>query len=398
MKRIGLILFAVFFLGFIPGLYALEFGGILKADIDVAGQDETNTSGSIVIAPWVSVLFGEAELYACAGLNTIIGDETFAAPELIRLEFSSRLTPMISFRAGRITWQDPSRIVAQGRFDGADFHFDLGNINVGVNALYTGLLFKNSAEINVSPTDPKDYGAKLDWGDFGSTYSAPRRFLLSAYGEFPGYPSGKGQLYAGLLAQFDLSDADEAFHAQYLLLRHTLAFNKFDLDLAGAVEMENTKADGMRFGFAYSLKGGWQTPASITDRLSLCVAWASGEGDATAAFFPVTTEAQSFVLKPILSGMLIARVNYEARILPTLKAEIGGCYLVRTDSGSFTAPYLEDDSYPLGAELVAGFYWVPFSDLSVSLKGGAFLPQAGTAFADDAPVTWRVNIGTVFSF
>ena len=397
MKRAILLLF-VFILGFVPGLFALEFGAVIKGDINITGQDETETSGGVLFAPWVSVLFGEAELYASAGINTIIGDDTFAAPDVLRLEFSYRLNPMVSFRVGRFTWQDPSHLVAQGRFDGADFHFDLEKFRLGVNALYTGLLFKNAAEINVSPADPKDYSGKLDWDDFGETYFAPRRFLTSVYGEFPGYPSGKGVLYAGLLAQFDLSDADEAFHTQYLLLRHTLVINKFDLDLAGAVEMENTDADGLRFGFAYSLTGGWQPPTKIADRVSLGVAWASGDGSATAAFFPITTEAQSFVLKPILSGMLIARINYEARILPSLKAELGGCYLVRTDSGSFTAPYLETDSYPLGAEIIAGFYWVPFSDLLLSAKGGVFIPQTGTAFSDDMPVTWRVNVGTVFSF
>jgi len=205
-------------------------------------------------------------------------------------------------------------------------------------------------------------------------------------------------LFAGIMAQFDLSDAEEQFNTQYFLLRHTLVFGAFDLDVAGAAELENTDANGMKPGFAVSVEGGWQLPGAIKDRFSLGAAWASGEDSSKAAFFPVTREAQSYVLEPSLSGMMIIRANYAALLVPSFSMELGGSYFIRTDSTSFTMPYLEDDSYPLGLELGAGLKWVPFSDLSFSLKGGVFLPQTGTAWADDAQVLWRITVGTVFSF
>jgi len=304
----------------------------------------------------------------------------------------------LSFRLGRFNWLDPSGFIAKGRFDGAELLFDTGNIRLGVNALYTGLLFKDTAEINVSPTDTKDYDVAFDWADFGSTYFAPRRLIASLYGQFPGFPSGRGVLFAGLMTQFDLSDAEEAYHTQYLLLRHTLAFGAFDLDVSGAVNIESTNANGVKPGFAFSLEGGYQLPTAIRDRLSLGVAWASGEDSSKAAFFPITREAQSYVLRSAFSGIMILKANYHARLMPSLSAELGGCYFIRTDSTSFTAAYLEDDSYPLGLELNTGIKWVPFSDLSFSMKGGIFLPNTGTAWADDAPVLWKITIGTVFSF
>jgi len=222
--------------------------------------------------------------------------------------------------------------------------------------------------------------------------------MASLYGEFPCFISGRGQIFAGIMGQFDLSDADERFNTQYLLLRRTLVYKAFDTDLAAAVELENTDANGLKPGFAVFIEGGWQLPTAIKDRLSLGFVWASGEDSSKAAFFPVTREAQSYVLEPSLSGMMIIRMNYAALILPTLSAELGGSYFIRTDSTSFTMPYLEDDSYPLGLELGAGLKWVPFSDLSFSLKGGIFLPKTGSAWTDDAPVLWRVTVGTVFSF
>ena len=395
MKRI--LLFSLLIIHF-SFLYAADFGVLLNGKFDVAGADETDASGSVILAPWFSLPFEKSELYISAGLNVSISDDIYFAPEIFRLEFSSQPSPLFSFRVGRFPWEDPSGLVAKGRFDGADILLNIGKVRLGVNGLYTGFLFKDTAEINVSPTDTKDYSAGFDWAEFTDTYFAPRRVIASLYGEFPGIPSGRGRLYAGLAAQFDLSGADEAFHTQYLLLRHNLVFKAFDLIVSGAAELENTEADGLRPAFAFSLEGGWQLPGAMPDRLSLGAAWASGDGSATAAFFPVTMEAMSFVLRPAFSGIMIIKANYKARLLQSLSAELGGLYFIRTDSNSFVYPSLEDDSYPLGAEMDLGLLWVPLSDLSLSLKGGVFLPKTGTAWSDDAPVLWRITVGTMFSF
>ena len=282
--------------------------------------------------------------------------------------------------------------------DGADFIYDLGKVRLGAAAFYTGLLYKDTADINYSPTDQRDYNEDFDWSDFGNTYFAPRRLFTALYGEFPGLPFKRGHLYAGLLAQFDLSDADEAFHTQYLLLRHILDYKQFDFSVSGAVELENTEDDGLRAAYAVSLEGGWRIPFFLKNRLSLGMRWASGHGPQTAAFFPLIREAQGLVLKPCLSGIMVIKANFEARLLPSLSAELGGRYFLRTDSTSFTDPDIENESYALGAEIGASLLWVPFSDLSFSLAGGIFLPGTGGAMAGDTPVRWSLTLGTIFSF
>ena len=389
-----------------PCSFGVDYGALLKMEFDVDGADKTSASGNIIVAPWLSMPFNNAELFVSAGLNTHIAPEqgsagrssadSYLALEVFRLEYSMRLSSLFSFRVGRFNWQDPSGLIAKGRFDGVDTLFDLGKIRLSVNALYTGFLFNDTADINVSPADTTDYAA-FKWDDY-ATYFAPRRLMASVYGEFPGFPVGRGHFYAGLTTQFDLSDSGEAYHTQYLLLRHTLAINAFDITAAGAAELSKTKADGIKPAFALSLEGGWLTPTTITDRLSLGLEWASGNGPATAAFFPITREAKSFVLEPCLSGIMIIKANYKARILPSLSADAGCSYFIRTDSTSFTAAHLEDKSYPLGLELDAGALWVPFSDLSFTFRGGVFLPKTGSAWADDAPTLWRINFGTIFSF
>ena len=200
------------------------------------------------------------------------------------------------------------------------------------------------------------------------------------------------------MAQFDLSGADERYHTQYLLLRHALMYKIFDLALSGALELSNTEDDGTKPALAFSAEAGLQLPTALKDRLSLGLDWASGDGSGTAAFFPVTHEAQGYALEPGFSGIMILRANYHAYFLQSISADIGCRYLIRTDSTSFAAPYLENDAYPLGLELDAGLLWVPMSDVSLSMKGGIFLPKTGSAWADDAPVLWRLTIGTMLSF
>ena len=389
---------------FAPPLHAADFGALVNGQFEAkdgsqpSGGD-TKTTGALVIAPWVTVPVGEGDFYLSAGVNMSFEDKTVVAPELFRLEYSSDPASLVSLRLGRINWQDPSRLVAKGFFDGADVAFNLGRVKLGVMGLYTGFQYRETAEINISPTDTtgKKYdGATFEWDDFDS-YFAPRRVLAGIYGEFPGFPAGRGHLYAGLLAQFDLSDADEAFHTQYLLLRHTLAYKAFDLTVAGAAELENTEEEGIKAAFAFSLEGGVQLSGAIRDRLSLGVSWASGEGD-TAAFFPIVREVQGHALQPYFSGLMVLKAKYEARLLPSLSADIGGRYYIRNDATSFKDPYLEDESYPLGLELGAGLLWAPLSDLSFSLRGGVFLPKTGTAWADDTPVRWIVTAGTIISF
>ena len=284
----------------------------------------------------------------------------------------------------------------KGRFDGIDIHYNPEKFKLGFNAFYTGLLFKDTANISVSPKDIEDHDIDFNWTDFGNTYFAPRRLTTSAYGEFPGYPRGLGQLYAGIMSQFDLSNVIEEYHTHYLLLRHTLAIDVYDLNLAGAVELTNTTADGVKPAFAFSSEAGWQTPAAITDRLSFGFDWASGAGKYTAAYFPITREAMSFVLGPAFSGIISFRVNYHVQVLPSFSTELGSIYFLRTDATSFSNSYLRSKSYSLGLELNTGLLWVPFPELSLSLNGGIFLP--GSAWMDDAPVLRRLTLGVLFSF
>jgi len=375
---------------------AVDFGAILNGQFKVEQNDEISTSGVGSLVPWFSLPLGKTDLYVSAGISADYDEELLFIPELFRLEVSGKIASL-AYRAGRIPWQDPSRFTAVGHFDGADVLFDVGKVQIGASAFYTGLLYKETADINFSPGDPIFYGEDFDWANFGDTYFAPRRVVMSLYGNFDGIPFQRGNLYAGLLAQFDCSDAEERFHTQYAVLRYTFDYKRFDLAAAAAIELENTEASGVKAAFAFSVEGGFNT-GLLNDRLSLGVRWASGEGSATAAFFPITREDQGVVLLPAFSGIMVIRTQYQARLLPSLSAGIGARYFIRNDDTSFFDPDMENDSYLLGLEIDSELLWVPFSDFSLSLAIGIFLPQAGRAMRSDAPARWSLTLGTIFSF
>jgi hypothetical protein len=374
-----------------------DFGMVLSEGFLIENNDETNYASKTTVAPWLSLPFGESDFFVSAGISVHYEDKFSFVPELFRLELTLRPGARFNARLGRIPWQDPSLFTAFGNLDGADISFNFGAIRLGAAGFYTGLLNKNTANINISPGDPTDYSADFDWSDFGNTYFAPRRILASLYGDFPGFPYGRGNIYAGLLAQFDLSEAEERYNTQYLLLRYTFYYKRFDLAAAGAMELVNTKDDGFKLGYAFSMEAGLQT-GFLRDRLSLGLRYASGSEQDTAAFFPVIRESMGAVLTPVFSGMMTIRGIYQVRFTQTIAAYLGGRYFIRTDTSSFTDPYIANDSRLLGAEADGTFQWNPFSDFSFSVAGGIYFPKTGPAMSSDAPLRWSLKLNAIISF
>ena len=366
---------------------------------------ENKILGRTLTAPWLSMPLGtDGDLYFSGnlGINYQSSENPVFIPELSRMEIQYRFSSQFSMRSGRFSWRDPSLFTAGGSFDGVEIVYDPGFFTLGAAFLYTGFLHRNSVDVSVSPGDSRDYSALLDWADFSGTYFSVPRFIGSLYGEFPVFPFGRGVLNTGIMVQFDNSGAEEKFNTQYFLLRYTLFYRRWDFAFSGAVQLVNTAARGFMAGFATAAECGIALPGALTDRLSFGLRWASGAGPVTAAYFPVTREAQGLALRPALTGIMTVRVKYENRINPSLFAEIGGRYFLRTDASSFSDPDLGHqnlgaDSYLLGAEFDAGILWVPFSDLSFSFSAGAFFPQTGIAMRQ-ADLRWFINVGTIFSF
>ena len=389
---------AATFYGLVTPVFTMDFGAAIGGS--VTAENNKGISTKATLTPWFSLPLDNADFFVSLGVTAELSQKVLGIPELYRLEFSWRPAASLIIRAGRIPWMDTTHFTAKGNFDGVDLRYDWGTMRFGISVLYTGLLYRETADINASPTDPVDYYAPLDYADFANTYFSPRRVITALYGEFPSLVLERGDLYAGLLAQFDLSGADEAFHTQYFLLRYIHIYKQFDFSAAAALQLENTIASGIKTGYAFALEAGWnmQAPLFIKDRLFMSVRFASGNGPSTAAFFPVVREAQGIALRPGFSGIMIVRANYEARIKPGLSADVGTCYFIRTDSTSFAPNAITDNSYFVGAEIDASVLWVPFSDLSFSFNGGVFFRKPEEPFLPVQNLSGRFTWAPYFPF
>jgi hypothetical protein len=384
----------------VPSPLAADWGVIVSEQFEAGLDEGEKVASKTILAPWLSLPLGErADLYLSAGVSAYYrGEDSDFFPELFRLELSVRPVSGLTLRAGRIDYQDPTLFTAKGRFDGADIAWAAGALRLSAGAYYTGLLYRNTADITATPGDPVDYAAALDYGDFADTYGAPRRALASLGFEYAGLLVKRGTLYGGYLYQHDFSDAPEKRPGHYLLLRYVLSIpGGFDVAAAGGAAFMGKVTN--RAALAGTLEGGWRLPGARAGRLSLGARWASGEGSSTTAWFPVVTEAQGTVIEAGFSGLMALAARWEARLLSGISGELGLRYFLRTDLATFDDPWLEEKnkSYLLGLEPSGSLLWMPFSDISLRLGGGVFLPRTGGAFRDGAPVYWRLTLGAVVS-
>jgi hypothetical protein len=353
--------------------------------------------------PWFAAPLGEqGDLYLSGGISAVYADEEWKpVPEVYRFEMTWRFGSGQRLEAGRLPYRDPLGLVMNGLYDGLAFNADLGKTRLSIGAFYTGLLYKKTAYIVMNPGD---YAAYYD----EDVYFASRRLVFSAGWEIPGLLNTQGKLDLGLIGQADLNEPDDEIeddgkvHTQYVLGKFTLPFlNYYHAELGamlGLIE-ERDLDPGVCFAFSGGLA--WLLPGGVNDRLSVHTAVSSGAWNDTArAFLPINTIAQGKVLRPRLSGLALVDAGYTVRFFQSLAADVQAGYFFRTDTDAYSDPGLDGDSLSplLGGEISSTLTWAPVSDISVSLGGGAFLPQMGKSFAEDSSTRWRISLETLFSF
>ena len=387
--------------------FGFDFGLILDQNADYGGYGGDGSfgySGSLI--PRLSALVGEsADIYVSAGLKAsyVENDKWRFVPELLRTELTY-YTGSFAFKAGRMYHSDPLGFIADGLFDGARLSMDseMGTFSLG--AWYTGLLYKNRANILMTAADREIYTREFDFADFANsfadTYFAPRR-VVSSLGWERLSLGGPLQAKAAVIAQFDLSDG-EPLHSQYLAAKVSLPGNLFGFDIGGTVELLEEDGFGGDFGMAAAAELGLHLtpPTPLPQRLSLLGRYSSGglEGD-LLAFNPVTTKAQGEIFKVGLSGISLVSLDYIIQPAGTFSAGLTSTCFIRSDLETYGGYPLnaQSDGYILGSEFFGRLLWAPYSDLQVNMGGGLFLPSMGNA-NPDAEMSWRVELNVIVSF
>jgi len=386
-------------------LSAHDFGLILNQNIGFEGTgNDTGSDYEAALIPRFSMLIDDyGDLFLSASLKVSYSNEEWSfIPELLRNEFSWAFGDT-DLRVGRMIFSDPMGIAAAGLFDGIriSHHTMLGTFGGGL--WYTGLLYKNRANISMTAGDAESMSEELDWSDFSNTYFASRRLMAALYWEHPSVAE-LFRLNVAFICQIDLNGRTNSYHNQYLIAHASLLHQDFIFELGGALETAQS-VNGGSTDFYFGLAGGigihWLPPAPFHNMLSFTGLFTSGRAGSgsRSVFTPITTVSQGEILQGKISGLSILSLAYTARIYRTFSVALSASYFIRSDSETFMAYPLNgqpSDSYFLGTELFGRFIWNPVSDMSLNLGAGVFLPSMGDV-APNADTRWRVEMAATLA-
>jgi len=344
------------------------------------GSDGTFDYKGIVI-PHFSGLLGEnGEFFVSAGLN-FQNNPLAVVPELLQTDLFFSYGS-VDFRVGRMGYTDTLGFIADGLFDGARAAFDTGAGTFGVGAWYTGLQCKRRANIEMTLDEYTANNSEISYSDFVGTYFAPRRALAALDWEHSSIAEHL-RLSASILGQFDATGND-ALHSQYLAVKATLPFGAFTLDLGGCFELiEQTDETGNAYAAEAGFSWLWEGQG-----LSFLARHSSGYNGSLSAFLPLTTVPQGNVLSEKLTGLTMFQLDYTMRPHRTFSFSVIPAYFIDNYDSTWGM---------MGAEIYGKAVWTPFTDVMLSLGGGAFLPSLGDV-APDAKVVWRAELNVIVSF
>jgi hypothetical protein len=392
---------------------AADFGLALSQEAKASGQAGAAALSYIpVLSPWVQgPLGGELSFYlsgrvgfeyaaeiAESGLRRSRWRDPVALPELDRTELTWLPSPGLYLRLGRHRYQDPSGFAASGLFDGLSAGFSAGGSRFLAGAWYTGLLYKDTADVVMTSRDRDEYEKPFS---LDGTYFASRRLLAAFEWENPA-PGPRSSFALAILAQFDLNMDGDWFHSQYLSARYKFqVLDGLDLEGAGAVALGQAP-ERLAVFFAGALGLRWSVPGALDDTLSLRGLYSSpSHNQHLTAFVPVSSLPQGQVFSPSLGGLSIIRGGYTLRLLAVLSLTAECSYFIRTDTVSFQdnrePDNLKDEGYFLGGECYAALRWMPLPDLALSAGGGAFFPGLGNAFRSGTSIRWKAVLGIIVS-
>ena len=381
-------------------VFSYDFGLLLDQKFEPENKLFLSTTG---FAPWFSWDGGKGLSVYLSGLlslqysksdDGISENDGFGKPalmpELTRFALSYRAGQSYSIELGRIFYSDAMGVTASGLFDGFHYEANLAKGSLNAGLFYTGLLYKETAEIMMTESDRGNYGDPRQLDKFGD-YFASRRLFIPVRWDMP--VGEMNNLSFEALFQFDLNGNDDALHSQYgemqldIYTRSRVSFS------AGAFVEAMEGGDDVGLGFGALGILGVELPTAVSSALKFTTKFCSGFwNDTVTAFVPISGHALSEVFPELFSGVWVNRINYDVRILPSLFFESALSYYLRTYSEGDTKDYL------YGGEIWASLAWQPLDDIRVYFGGGLFLPGLGNVYPSDTDTMWKISAGFSLSF
>ncbi|MCX7023379.1 MAG: hypothetical protein NT080_02015 [Spirochaetes bacterium] len=405
MKRIALTLLCA---GFAAAAFAADFGLVFDNVSSYAYSGEGTFFQKDRATLWLSMpvsaafdFYGSLRTdYRYPDASSPFGQSAFSV-DVGRLEFKGSL-PMgsgspLALTAGRFLLADDGTRLLSGRMDGATLSYFLPGMSIDGMVGYMGLLPKEDAKVLVSVDDIADY-------EDADLYFAAPRVVATARVRFTEL-FARHDLSVTLVGQFDLrslaeADPDEIVHSQYLALSlkgpiARLLYHEAYADLGTG---ERTSGFALMGAAGYALK--FFMPEVAQLKLAFSADYATGSSGVFAPFVPISQRQVGFAFNAPLGNNLIFGLDASMKPVSVLTFGLKGNAFLRASTQKLEDPDFSDGSKELylGVEADAYAYLDIASDVSLSLSGGAFVPNAGGTYVSGSPVRYIASGTATLSF
>ena len=393
MKKI--VLLALSFL-ITVSLGAYDYGLLLVQELestdaraDTPATSDRMTSYSASLVPRFSTpIGGSADLFVSARMTCDTAFKTGFTPELLRAEYTWR-NEKLMISLGRMQYAAPFERVADGLFDGfkTSFYYPFGTIYYGL--WYTGLLYKNEANVVITNKDKSAYQEPLDYGRFYETYFASQR-LVGALGWE--HPSVAGVLSAktAFIYQIDLNGAEESgdgrLNSEYIMARFGLPYRNLSFEFGGVLQIAQLDGETSA-GFTWDAGFSYYMPLRLPSLFSVTGYFSVDKGKSVIPnLVPINSKSFGRVVEISPSGISALILDYSARISGAFSASAGAICYIQSSFANIPELNLAGRN---GCEVYANMKWAPLSDIMVNLGGG---------YDISSDSKWKIKLGLIMAF
>lgn len=390
--------------------YGVTFSNNFRYENKAAAKKNSNDIyESARISAWLSFNpLQKTSFYLKAGVGvkneTILSDagNFIIAPELESARLSVFPADAFFAEIGRIPYADILSISADNTFDGATINF-MGNIHgLSASVLYTGLLYKETANVFLSDGDEADFYK-------GGYFAAPHLLLTLSYHFKPNFKNSLdgSRFSAEFIREMDVREGAVSNNI-FFLGRAALVFNEnLSLNTGGSFFIGQENDDSLMGAAALAtLAGKLKEPLPAELALDVRVFW--GAFGKNEPFTQINRMPLGLIYDPVPARIIRAAVDYTASLTRALSFYTGLALFARLDADYMPEFWAYDEysnieyseSFLLGEEFKAGVLWTPFSDLSFNLGAVFFFPDSGpqSVYIKNTPMKWDIRLGLLMSF
>jgi len=342
-------------------------------------------------------------------------DSGYSVPQLDEAEFSFFPADIFFINFGRTVFKDPTQMIANGSYDGLNAMFNYGESHFKLSTFYTGLLTNKTAKLALSPSDRNHY--------FTDEYFALPHLMFSAYYDYVSKDKTKNFSF-NILRQWDLKeepvvkenplDPDSKdkpnLQSMYFILNGSLMFwEKLNVNGGMSFCIANDGAD--HYYLNMYMNGFYMFDFLFPSRVGLGLSAFYGNIEEPGAMPTFNKYQIGYIYNPEAARIFALNSQYLVNLNSKISVEADLSMYFRMDTGYIPSYYLIDayenqssSGVLLGSEFVFNMVYSIFSDISLNLGCGLFMPGGSIlptsddqVYSNNTPPEWDIRLGIIIS-